>query len=72
MNAPLRRVGVVVTGPVRPALRQPQLGPGYKADEYRTSDYNGRVQVAEYERQRGIIEAGGKALAEQQGDRRRR
>ena len=35
----------------------------YKADEYRNSDYNGRVQVAEYERERGVIEAGRTALA---------
>jgi len=35
----------------------------YKADDYRNSDYNGRVQVAEYERKRGNIEAGGTALA---------
>jgi peptidoglycan glycosyltransferase len=37
---------------------------GYKADEYRTSDWNRRVQVAEYERPRGVIEADGEALAE--------
>jgi peptidoglycan glycosyltransferase len=37
---------------------------GYKADEYRTSEYNGRVQVAEYERARGVIEADGEPLAE--------
>jgi peptidoglycan glycosyltransferase len=35
----------------------------YKADEYRNSDYNGRVQVAEYDRKRGNIEAGGIAVA---------
>jgi peptidoglycan glycosyltransferase len=37
---------------------------GYKADKYRTSDYNARVQVAEYEKARGVIEASGTALAE--------
>jgi peptidoglycan glycosyltransferase len=36
----------------------------YKADQYRTSDYNARVQVAEYEHARGVIEADGKPLAE--------
>jgi peptidoglycan glycosyltransferase len=35
----------------------------YKADEYRNSPYNGRVQVAEYERKRGTIEAGPTQLA---------
>ncbi|MEU5551645.1 MULTISPECIES: penicillin-binding protein 2 [unclassified Micromonospora] len=63
MNAPLRRVGVVVI--VLFALLFANLNwiQAYKADEYRTSDYNGRVQVAEYERRRGNIEAGGTALA---------
>ncbi|GAA4453135.1 D,D-transpeptidase PbpA [Phytohabitans houttuyneae] len=36
----------------------------YKADDYRTSPYNARVQVDEYNRPRGVIEVGGKALAE--------
>jgi peptidoglycan glycosyltransferase len=36
----------------------------YKADDYRTSDYNRRVVVAQYERPRGVIEADGKGLAE--------
>jgi peptidoglycan glycosyltransferase len=36
----------------------------YKADDYRNSDYNARVQVAEYQRARGVIEAGGEPLAE--------
>jgi peptidoglycan glycosyltransferase len=35
----------------------------YKADDYRTSDYNRRVVVAQYERPRGVIEADGKGLA---------
>ena len=58
MNAPLRRVGVVVMilfGLLFVNLNYIQA---YKADDYRTSDYNGRVQVAEYDRQRGNIEAG--------------
>jgi penicillin-binding protein A len=36
----------------------------YKADDYRTSPYNARVQVDEYSRPRGVIEVAGKALAE--------
>jgi peptidoglycan glycosyltransferase len=35
----------------------------YKADDYRTNDYNRRVVVAQYERPRGVIEAGGESLA---------
>ncbi|MDG4822237.1 penicillin-binding protein 2 [Asanoa sp. WMMD1127] len=63
MNAPLRRVGVVVL--VLFALLFVNLNwvQAYKADEYRNSDYNGRVQIAEYERERGVIEAGRTALA---------
>ncbi|MEV4535718.1 penicillin-binding protein 2 [Asanoa sp. NPDC049518] len=63
MNAPLRRVGVVVL--VLFALLFANLNwvQAYKADEYRNSDYNGRVQIAEYERERGVIEAGRTALA---------
>ncbi|SCG61017.1 peptidoglycan D,D-transpeptidase FtsI family protein [Micromonospora coxensis] len=63
MNAPLRRVGVVVMvlfGLLFANLNWIQF---HKADEYRNSDYNGRVQVAEYKRKRGNIEAGGTALA---------
>ncbi len=63
MNAPLRRVGVVVMvlfGLLFANLNWVQF---HKADEYRNSDYNGRVQVAEYKRKRGNIEAGGTALA---------
>src|SRR5882757_256787 len=37
---------------------------GYKANDYRTSRYNGRVQLTDYERQRGTIyDANGAALA---------
>lgn len=66
MNAPLRRVGVVVLilfGLLFANLNWIQV---YKADEYRNSDYNGRVQVAEYERRRGNIEVAGKAVASSQ------
>ena len=53
MNAPLRRVGVVVL--VLFALLFVNLNwvQGYKANDYRTSRYNGRVQLTDYERQRG-------------------
>ncbi|MEU1399415.1 penicillin-binding protein 2 [Micromonospora zamorensis] len=63
MNAPLRRVGVVVMvlfGLLFANLNWVQF---QKADEYRNSDYNGRVQVADYKSKRGNIEAGGTALA---------
>ncbi|MEU5939017.1 penicillin-binding protein 2 [Micromonospora sp. NPDC047548] len=63
MNAPLRRVGVVVMILFGLLFANLNWIQAYKADEYRTSDYNGRVQVAEYERPRGNIEAGGIALA---------
>ncbi len=64
MNAPLRRAGVVVLilfGLLFVNLNWVQA---YKADDYRNSDYNGRVQLAEYERERGVIQTlGGKVLA---------
>lgn len=63
MNAPLRRVGVVVMILFGMLFLNLNWVQAYKADEYRTSDYNGRVQVAEYERKRGNIEAGGTPLA---------
>jgi peptidoglycan glycosyltransferase len=65
MNAPLRRVGVVVILLFGLLFANLNWVQGYKADAYRTSDYNGRVQVAEYQRQRGVIAAGrdSKALA---------
>ncbi|MCX4469134.1 Penicillin-binding protein A [Micromonospora sp. MW-13] len=63
MNAPLRRVGVVAMVLFGLLFANLNWIQAYKADEYRNSDYNGRVQVAEYERKRGNIEAGGTALA---------
>ncbi|MEU5563032.1 peptidoglycan D,D-transpeptidase FtsI family protein [Micromonospora musae] len=63
MNAPLRRAGVVVIVLFGLLFANLNWIQAYKADEYRNSDYNGRVQVAEYERKRGNIEAGGTALA---------
>ncbi|MEV4496108.1 penicillin-binding protein 2 [Micromonospora arborensis] len=63
MNAPLRRVGVVVMVLFGLLFANLNWIQAYKADEYRTSDYNGRVQVADYKRKRGNIEAGGTAVA---------
>jgi penicillin-binding protein A len=63
VNAPLRRVGVVVLVLFGLLFVNLNWVQAYKADEYRTSPYNGRVQVAEYERKRGNIEAGGTPLA---------
>ncbi|MEU4692099.1 penicillin-binding protein 2 [Actinoplanes sp. NPDC023714] len=64
MNAPLRRAGVVIIvlfGLIFANLNWVQV---YKADDYRTHDFNRRVTVAEYETPRGVIEAGGTALAQ--------
>ncbi|MFE9956237.1 peptidoglycan D,D-transpeptidase FtsI family protein [Micromonospora sp. NPDC005299] len=63
MNAPLRRVGVVVMILFGLLFANLNWIQAYKADEYRNSDYNGRVQVAEYDRKRGNIEVGGTAVA---------
>ncbi|MFC7546269.1 peptidoglycan D,D-transpeptidase FtsI family protein [Plantactinospora sp. GCM10030261] len=63
MNAPLRRVGVVVLVLFGLLFANLNWVQAYKAEEYSTSPYNGRVQVDEYNRQRGNIEAGGTAYA---------
>ncbi|MEV6634419.1 penicillin-binding transpeptidase domain-containing protein [Actinoplanes sp. NPDC051470] len=63
MNAPLRKAGVVVLVLFGLLFANLNWVQGYKADEYRTNDYNRRVTVAEYERPRGIIEADGQPLA---------
>jgi peptidoglycan glycosyltransferase len=65
MNAPLRRAGVVVL--VLFALLFVNLNyvQAYKADDYRTDPHNSRVQISEYQRQRGSVEAaGGEVLAQ--------
>ena len=59
MNAPLRKAGVVILVLFGLLFANLNWVQGYKADAYRTSDYNGRVRVAEYEVPRGVIEAGG-------------
>jgi peptidoglycan glycosyltransferase len=64
VNAPLRKAGVVILVLFGLLFANLNWVQGYKADEYRTSDWNRRVQVAEYERPRGVIEADGEALAE--------
>jgi penicillin-binding protein A len=59
MNAPLRRVGVVVLLLFALLFINLNWVQGYKAADYRNSDYNSRVQISEYQRQRGTIEAAG-------------
>ncbi len=66
MNAPLRRVGVVVI--VLFALLFANLNwvQAYKADAYRTNEHNARVQLTEYQRQRGtIVLVGGQTIVAQ-------
>jgi len=64
VNAPLRRAGVVILVLFGLLFANLNWVQAYKADDYRTSDYNRRVVVAQYERPRGVIEAGGEGLAE--------
>ncbi len=63
MNAPLRRAGVVILILFALLFGKMNWIQAYKADEYRTADRNPRVQVAEYNQERGVIEADGQALA---------
>ena len=55
MNAPLRRVGVVVLVLFALLFANLNYVQAYKSDDYRTNEHNGRVQVSEYERQRGSM-----------------
>jgi len=64
VNAPLRRAGVVILVLFGLLFANLNWVQAYKADDYRTSDYNRRVVVAQYDRPRGVIEADGKGLAE--------
>ena len=64
MNAPLRRAGVVILVLFGLLFANLNWVQAYKADDYRTSGKNRRVVVAQYERPRGVIEAGGIGLAE--------
>jgi len=63
VNAPLRRAGVVILVLFALLFGKMNWVQAYKADEYRTADRNPRVQVAEYDQERGVIEADGQPLA---------
>lgn len=63
MNAPLRRVGVVVMIMFGLLFANLNWVQAYKASEYRNSPYNSRVQIAEYQRERGLILVGRDAQA---------
>jgi peptidoglycan glycosyltransferase len=64
VNAPLRKAGVVILVLFGLLFANLNWVQAYKADKYRNSPYNGRVQVADYSRPRGVIEADGEPLAE--------
>jgi penicillin-binding protein A len=65
VNAPLRKSGVVLLVLFAMIFAKLNWIQAYKADDYRTNAWNGRVVVAEYEHPRGVIEAdSGTALAE--------
>jgi penicillin-binding protein A len=64
MNAPLRRVGVVVLVLFGLLFANLNWVQGVKARDYRTSEYNGRVLQAEYEVERGKVIVGGEAVAQ--------
>ncbi|GAA2368517.1 peptidoglycan D,D-transpeptidase FtsI family protein [Dactylosporangium salmoneum] len=67
MNAPLRRVGVVVLVLFALLFLNLNYRQVVKADEYRTDAHNGRVQATEYEHPRGkIADAKGTVLADAQ------
>jgi peptidoglycan glycosyltransferase len=59
MNAPLRRVGVVVLVLFSLLFLNLNWVQAYKADAYRNNPHNGRVQLTEYQRQRGSIAVSG-------------
>ncbi|GIE80971.1 penicillin-binding protein A [Actinoplanes philippinensis] len=65
MNAPLRRAGVVILVLFALIFGKLNWVQAYKADEYRNDARNKRVQIAEYERPRGVIQAaGGETVAQ--------
>jgi peptidoglycan glycosyltransferase len=66
MNAPLRRVGVVVLILFGLLFANLNWVQGVRAREYRTSDFNARVQTAEYDVERGKVIVGGQAVAQSQ------
>ncbi|MDT7742736.1 MAG: penicillin-binding protein [Actinomycetota bacterium] len=63
MNTPLRRVSLVVMGLIVLLLGQATWVQVVKADDYKSNQYNQRVLLDEYSRQRGQISAGGDVLA---------
>jgi peptidoglycan glycosyltransferase len=59
MNAPLRRIGVIVMVMFGLLFANLNWVQAYRADEYRNSPHNaGRVQIAEYQHERGPILVG--------------
>jgi peptidoglycan glycosyltransferase len=64
VNPPLRKAGVVILVLFGLLFANLNWIQAYKADAYRTNPHNQRVTVAEYARARGVIEAGGEAVAE--------
>jgi penicillin-binding protein A len=62
VNAPLRRVGIVLMILFGLLFANLNWVQAYRADEYRNSPYNARVQIAEYERERGAVLAGQEPL----------
>ena len=66
MNAPLRKAGVVAMVLFGLLFANLNWVQAYRADDYRNDEHNGRVQVDEYKRPRGVIEAEGEALAQSQ------
>jgi penicillin-binding protein A len=58
VNAPLRRVGIVLMIMFGLLFANLNWVQAYRADEYRNSPYNARVQIAEYQRERGLILVG--------------
>nr|WP_205862260.1 penicillin-binding protein 2 [Planosporangium thailandense] len=61
----MRRAGVVVLVLFGLLFANLNWVQAYKADDYRNSDYNPRVQISEYQHQRGTIEASGGVLLAQ-------
>lgn len=63
MNTPLRRVALAVLAMIVLLLVNTTYIQIFKADDYREDPRNQRVLLAEYERQRGSLIAGGQTLA---------
>jgi peptidoglycan glycosyltransferase len=55
VNAPLRRVGIVVFALFALLFINLNYVQVYKANDYQNDEHNGRVQLAAYQRQRGTI-----------------